>query len=117
MDVFGTWGDQVSVSIYRYLDERSDFFCSRKGPPQVPSNPIALPPVTPTYEVSSHGNHRTPPGDEHYDHQFFEQRMGDLAQEAGPSAGLATAKPKTIENDLQSEVSLFFYPPGNYALS
>jgi len=49
-------------------------------------------------------------------HQSTTQWTDDLAQEAEESQSLADVKPENIKNDVQPEVSNFFYPARNRAL-
>jgi len=49
-------------------------------------------------------------------HQSTTQWTDDSAQEAEESQSLADAKPEMIKNNVQPEVSIFFYPARNRAL-
>jgi hypothetical protein len=87
---------------------------------------VALPLVTPGYGTWSHGIHHDggggnsdendnfPSGGISY-HQSTQQRM-DPSVRAEASTSLALAKPVYAENNIQSEVSEFFYPAENHAL-
>jgi hypothetical protein len=102
-----------------------DLFHLWKIPPTPRLRAIPLPPVAPGYDTLSHGGHYGGGDDREDDnfpgggisnHQSAQQRTDTLVQEAESSTSLAAAKPDNIENNVQSEVSIFFYLARNRAL-
>lgn len=87
-------------------------FCLQKLPKKPRLGTIPLPPVDPHYNDGGpdggDGNENFPGGGTN-DHQSIEQRTA-LVQLAEGITSLALAKPKYIENSIQSEVSRIFTP-------
>ena len=91
-----------------------------KDPPTPRLPPIPLPPVTPGYDTQGHrdvydgggdnrGDDNFPGGGLNY-YQSTEQWTNASTEQAEASTSLATTKPITVENNVQSEVSKCFLP-------